>query len=144
MKTPRILVIDDEEKNIKLVKGMLMRENYNINGCLSGKETLESLQNDKPDLILLDILMPGIDGFELCRILKQDVSTRIIPIVMVTALNDQEGRKKALDAGAEDFLNKPLDQFELIARVKSLLRIKSYHDELINSHTEIAKKMRIL
>ena len=140
MKTPRILVIDDEEKNIKLVKGMLMRENYNINGCLSGKEALESLQNDKPDLILLDILMPGIDGFELCRILKQDVSTRIIPVVMVTALNDQEDRKKALDAGAEDFLNKPLNQFELIARVKSLLRIKSYHDELINSHTEIAKK----
>ena len=140
MKTPRILVIDDEEKNIKLVKGMLIRENYNINGCLSGEEALESLQNDKPDLILLDILMPGIDGFELCRILKQDVSTRIIPIVMVTALNDQEDRKKALDAGAEDFLNKPLDQFELIARVKSLLRIKSYHDELINSHTEIAKK----
>jgi len=140
MKTPRILVIDDEEKNIKLVKGMLIRENYNINGCLSGEEALESLQNDKPDLILLDILMPGIDGFEVCRMLKQDVSTRIIPIVMVTALDDQEDRKKALDAGAEDFLNKPLDQFELKARVKSLLRIKSYHDELINSHTEIAKK----
>jgi PAS domain S-box-containing protein len=140
MKIPRILVIDDEEKNIKLVKGMLMRENYNINGCLSGEEALESLQNDKPDLILLDILMPGIDGFEVCRMLKQDVRTRIIPIVMVTALDDQEDRKKALDAGAEDFLNKPLDQFELIARVKSLLRIKSYHDELINSHTEVAKK----
>jgi PAS domain S-box-containing protein len=119
---------------------MLMHECYNISGCLSGEEALESLKNDKPDLILLDILMPGINGFELCRMLKQDLSTRIIPIVMVTALNDQENRKKALDAGAEDFLNKPLDQFELIARVKSLLRIKSYHDELINSHTEIAKK----
>jgi PAS domain S-box-containing protein len=140
MKTPRILVIDDEEKNIKLIKGLLMRESYHINGCFSGEEALEFLQNDKPDLILLDILMPGIDGFELCRMLKQDVSTRIIPIVMVTALNDQEDRKKALDAGAEDFLNKPLDQFELKARVKSLLRIKSYHDEVINSHTEIAKK----
>ena len=140
MNTPRILVIDDEEKNIKLVKGMLMHESYSISGCLSGEEALESLKNDKPDLILLDILMPGINGFELCRMLKQDLSTRIIPIVMVTALNDQANRKKALDAGAEDFLNKPLDQFELIARVKSLLRIKSYHDELINSHTEIAKK----
>ena len=140
MKTPRILVIDDEEKNIKLIKGLLMRESYHINGCFSGEEALEFLQNDKPDLILLDILMPGIDGFEVCRMLKQDVSTRVIPIVMVTALNDKEDRKKALDAGAEDFLNKPLDKFELIARVKSLLRIKSYHDELINSHTEIAKK----
>ena len=140
MKTPRILVIDDEERNIKLVKGMLMHESYNINGCLSGEEAIEFLQDEKPDLILLDILMPGMNGFELCRMLKQDVSTRSIPIVMVTALNDKEDRKKALDAGAEDFLNKPVDQFELIARVKSLLRIKSYHDELINSHTEIAKK----
>ena len=103
MKTPRILVIDDEEKNIKLIKGMLIHESYTINGCLSGEEALKSLQDDKPDLILLDILMPGINGFELCRMLKQDVSTRIIPIVMVTALNDQEDRKKALDAGAEDF-----------------------------------------
>ena len=140
METPRILVVDDEENNIKLIKGMLMQESYNINGCLSGEEALKSLQDYKPDLILLDILMPGIDGFELCRRLKKDVNTRIIPIVMVTALKEREDRKKALDAGAEDFLNKPLQRFELIARVKSLLRIKSYHDELINSYTEIAKK----
>jgi len=140
METPRILVVDDEENNIKLIKGMLMQESYNINGCNSGEEALKSLQDYKPDLILLDILMPGIDGFELCRRLKKDVNTRIIPIVMVTALKEREDRKKALDAGAEDFLNKPLDRFELIARVKSLLRIKSYHDELINSYTEISKK----
>jgi PAS domain S-box-containing protein len=140
MKTPSILVVDDEEKNIKLIKGMLMKENYNFNGCPNGEEALKFLQCHKPDLILLDILMPGIDGFELCRMIKKNVSTRIIPIVMVTALKEREDRKKALDAGAEDFLTKPLDQFELIARVKSLLRIKSYHDELINSYTEITKK----
>jgi PAS domain S-box-containing protein len=140
MKTPNILVVDDEDKNIKLVKSMLIQENYDIKGCLSGEEALKSLQDYKPDLILLDILMPGIDGFELCKILKKDVNTRAIPIVVVTALKEREDRKKALDAGAEDFLNKPLDQFELIARVKSLLRIKSYHDELINSYTEIAEK----
>ena len=140
MKAPIILVVDDEEKNAKLVKGMLARENFIINGCLSGEEALKSLQDCKPDLILLDILMPGIDGFELCRMLKQDANTKIIPIVMVTSLNGREDRKKALDAGAEDFLIKPLDKFELIARVKSLLRIKSYHDELIYSYTAIAKK----
>ena len=144
MKTPSILVVDDEEKNIKLIKGMLMKENYNFHGCPNAEEALKFLQDHKPDLILLDILMPGIDGFELCRMLKKNVSTRIIPVVMVTALKEREDRKKALDAGAEDFLNKPLDQFELIARVKSLLRIKSYHDELINSYTEITKKNEAL
>ena len=140
MRTPRILVVDDEEKNVKLIKGMLMQEDYNIYGCLSGVEALKSLQNFKPDLILLDILMPEMDGFELCKMLKENVTTRIIPIVMITALKEQEDRKKALDTGAEDFLTKPLDRFELLARVKSLLRLKSYHDELINSYAEITKK----
>ena len=140
MKTPRILVVDDEEKNIKLIKGMLMRENFIIEGCLSGEAAIDAIQDGKPDLILLDILMPGIDGFELCRMLKKEVQTRTIPIVMVTALKEREERKKALEAGAEDFLNKPLDQFELMARVKSLLRLKSYHDELMYSYTEVAKK----
>ena len=144
MKTPTILVVDDEEKNIKLIKGMLGRENYIIRGCLSGEEAQRFLQDYKTDLILLDILMPGMDGFNLCKMLKKDVSTRMIPIVMVTALSEREERKKALDAGAEDFLSKPLDQFELSARVKSLLRIKSYHDELMNSYTEIAKKNQAL
>jgi PAS domain S-box-containing protein len=140
MRKCRILIVDDEENNIKLITGMLRRENYNIYGCLSGEEALKSLHDYKPDLILLDILMPGINGFELCRKLKKDASTRVIPVVMITALKEREDRKKALDAGAEDFLNKPLDKFELIARVKSLLRLKSYHDELTNSYTEIAEK----
>ena len=144
MKKPRILVVDDEEKNIKLIKGMLMRENFIIEGCLSGEAAIDAIQDCKPDLILLDILMPGINGFELCRMLKKEVSTRTIPVVMVTALKEREERKKALEAGAEDFLNKPLDQFELMARVKSLLRLKSYHDELMYSYTEVAKKNEAL
>ncbi len=140
MKKRRILIVDDEENNIKLITGMLSRENYNIYGCLSGEEALKSLHDYEPDLILLDVLMPGINGFELCGKLKKDTSTRAIPVVMITALKERNDRKKALDAGAEDFLNKPLDKFELIARVKSLLRLKSYHDELTNSYTEIAEK----
>ena len=140
MRTPRILVVDDDKRNIELVKGILFQENYEFRGCLSGEEALRILDDFKPDLIFLDILMPGIDGFELCRMLKKDVRTRIIPIIMITALNERKDRKKALEAGAEDFLSKPLDKFELLARAKSLLRLKSYHDELINSHAEIAKK----
>ena len=140
MRTPRILVVDDDKRNIELVRGILFQENYEFRGCLSGEEALRILDDFKPDLILLDILMPGIDGFELCRMLKKDVRTRIIPIIMITALNERKDRKKALEAGAEDFLSKPLDKFELLARAKSLLRLKSYHDELINSHAEVAKK----
>ncbi len=144
MGTPNILIVDDDKRNIELIKAMLMQENCKTYGCLSAEEALSCFNDYKPDLILLDILMPGIDGFELCRMLKQDVRTRIIPIIMITALNERKDRKKALEAGAEDFLNKPLDKFELIARVKSLLRLKSYHDELINSHAEIAKKNEAL
>ena len=141
MKTlPRILIVDDEEKNIKLIRGMLIHESYITEGCLSGEEALESIENKQPDLILLDILMPGINGFELCKMLKNDIRTRIIPIIIVTGLTDRKEREKALDAGAEDFLTKPIDKFELTARVKSLIRIKSYHDELIKSYREIAKK----
>jgi PAS domain S-box-containing protein len=140
MSTTRILVVDDDRKNIQLIKGMLFQEKYEICDCLSGEEALESLNNFKPDLILLDILMPGINGFELCKKLKKDIRTRIIPIIMITALNERKDRKQALEAGAEDFLSKPLDKFELLARAKSLLRLKSYHDELITSHTEIAQK----
>src|SRR5210317_1240560 len=102
MRKRRILIVDDEENNIKLITGMLRRENYNIYGCLSGEEALKSLHDYKPDLILLDILMPGMDGFELCRKLKKDASTRVIPVVMITALKERKDRKKALDAGAED------------------------------------------
>ena len=113
---------------------MLIHESYITEGCLSGEEALESIENKQPDLILLDILMPGINGFELCKMLKNDIRTRIIPIIIVTGLTDRKEREKALDAGAEDFLTKPIDKFELTARVKSLIRIKSYHDELIKSY----------
>jgi len=140
MRKPRILAVDDDKKNIEIVRGILSQENYEFRGCLSGEEALKTLDDFKPDLIFLDILMPGIDGFELCRMLKKDVRTRIIPIIMITALNERKDRKKALEAGAEDFLSKPLDKFELLARAKSLLRLKSCHDELTNSHAEIAKK----
>ncbi|MBI4620326.1 MAG: HAMP domain-containing histidine kinase [Desulfobacterales bacterium] len=93
-----------------------------------------------PDIILLDVMMPGIDGFEVCKRIKSNEKTRIIPIVMVTALTEKEARIKAIKAGADEFLSKPLDRTELLVRIKSLLRIKSYHDELLDSYKEITEK----
>ena len=144
MKVPNILIVDDEETNIKLIKTMLRRDKYNIFECHSGKEALDTVYSTKPDLILLDILMPEVDGFEVCRRLKKDDRTKIIPVIMVTALKERENRKIAMNLGANDFLNKPIDQLELIVRVKSNLRIKFYHDKLISSNFRLSKKNKEL
>ena len=140
LKVPKILIIDDEERNIRLLKAMLLSEEYHLTGVLSGKEALESLDEINPDLILLDVMMPEIDGFEVCSLIKQDEKTRAIPVIIVTALNEKEHRIKAMEAGADDFISKPVDRTELMIRVKSLLRMKAYHSELLDSFKEIAKK----
>lgn len=133
MKRPTILIVDDEQLNIKLVKAMLVSEDCLLLEAAHGEEALEIVKEAGPDLILLDVKMPGIDGFEVCRRLKQNHRTRIIPVVMVTVLPEKKHRIKAIEAGADDFLTKPVDETELIVRVKSLLRIKSYHDALRRS-----------
>ncbi len=140
VKTPTILIVDDEERNIKLLKAMLMAENYHLCGAVSGREALKIVADTPPDLILLDVMMAEIDGFEVCRRLKQDEKTRVIPILMITALREKEHRVRAMEVGADDFLSKPVDPTELVVRVKSLLRIKSYHDDLLRSYREIAEK----
>jgi two-component system sensor histidine kinase/response regulator len=138
MASPNILVVDDEERNIKLLKAMLSLENYEIKEARNGEEALDLVARSEPDLILLDVMMPGLDGFEVCRRIKLSEKTRIIPIVMVTALREREHRIRALDAGADDFISKPVDQTELFLRVKSLLRIKTYHDDLRRNYLELA------
>jgi signal transduction histidine kinase len=140
MQETKILIVDDEEKNIKLLKGILASEGYQLHRALNGEEALTKVAAIGPDLILLDIMMPGMDGFEVCKRLKQDESTQMIPIVMVTALGEKEYSTRAMNVGADDFLTKPVDHTELIVRVKSLLRIKTYHDSLLASYQEIAKK----
>ena len=117
-----ILIVDDEDRNIKLIKGMVMSEQYDIATASGGQETLDYLKDHQPDLILLDVMMPDIDGFEVCRQLKQDEITQVIPILMVTALMEKEHRVKAMEVGADDFLSKPVDRTELLVRIKSLLR----------------------
>jgi signal transduction histidine kinase len=140
MKRHKILIVDDEEKNIKLLKAMLMTENYQCFWAFNGNEALETVNEIEPDLILLDIMMPGIDGYEVCSRLKRNEKTRMIPIIMVTALIGKEDHIYSINSGADDFISKPVDRTELLTRVKSMVRIKSYQDDLVESHRELAEK----
>lgn len=138
MSEPLILIVDDEERNVKLLRAMITAKKYRTATAANGAEALRIVQETPPDLILLDVMMPGLNGFEVCARLKQSEATKTIPVIMVTALTEKEHRIKAMESGADDFLSKPVDQTELAVRVKSLLRIKSYHDELLVSYREIA------
>ncbi len=135
----RILVVDDEPFNIEIISGFLPKE-YEILSASDGKMALEKVEETSPDLILLDVIMPELDGFEVCRRLKTNKRTMSIPVVMVTSLTEKEDRIQGIEAGTDDFLSKPVDKYELNARVKSLLRVKRYHDELV----EEQEKLRIL
>jgi two-component system, cell cycle response regulator len=127
---PRILVVDDEPMNVEIFEGYLSID-YDVVKAYNGDEALLKVGTTNPDLILLDIMMPGKNGFEVCRILKENPKTMAIPIIIVTALKEKEDRIKAIEAGADDFLSKPIDIIEVTARVKSLLRIKQYYDALM-------------
>jgi len=128
----KILVVDDAEENIKLVTEILNRPKkvYQIESANNGYEALEKVKKVAPDLIMLDVVMPGIDGFEVCRVLKEDEKTRLIPVVMITALDSQQDRLRGLEAGVDDFISKPFNVYELLARVKNLLKLRSYVNEL--------------
>jgi two-component system cell cycle response regulator len=128
--TARILVVDDVEPNVRLLEAKLTIEYYDVLSCHDGLTALKLASDEKPDIILLDVMMPGMDGFETCKRLKADPETRHIPVVLVTALDGREDRIRGLDAGADDFLTKPLDDLVLFARVRSLVRLKLIMDEL--------------
>jgi len=128
--TARILVVDDIRTNIKVLEAKLSSEYYEVITASNGPEALEQAHNANPDLILLDVMMPGMDGFEVCRRLKADPATAHVPVIMVTALGDPEDRVQGLSAGADDFLTKPVDDVAMFARVRSLLRVKLMLDEL--------------
>jgi two-component system cell cycle response regulator len=128
--TARILVVDDIQANVKLLEAKLSAEYYEVLTAASGQECLDTARARLPDLILLDIMMPGMDGFEVCQRLKADEATAHIPVVMVTALSEIADRVKGLEAGADDFLSKPVNDTALFARVRSLLRLKMMMDEL--------------
>jgi PAS domain S-box-containing protein len=126
-------VVDDEPQNIELLEAHLVPQGYEIVKAASGEEALEKLSGNQIDLILLDVIMPRMSGFEVLEKLHADEKTRLIPAVMITALNETEDRVKALEAGCDDFISKPFNRHELLARVKSLLRIKFLHDDVDES-----------
>jgi two-component system cell cycle response regulator len=138
---PQILIVDDEPLNVKLIAAMIPPDQYQTVLAYSGEEALHQIRDGSPDLIFLDIMMPGLNGFELTRLLKADPKSRDIPIVLVTAFGGDENEIKGLEAGADEFLNKPVNKTELLARLKSLLRLKQYQEQIktrtcsINSFT---------
>ena len=132
---PRILIVDDNATNIDLIKKQLQGNDYHFESAPNGLEGLEKVKNWKPDLILLDLMMPGMSGYEVCKILKSDKELRFIPVIVVTALSEMDDKLKAIDLGADDFLIKPFNKMELASRIRSLLRVKSLYDDLDSSES---------
>ena len=141
-KKNKILVVDDEPMNVDLLEAMLPDEKYDVISASNGSEALKKATDLFPDLILLDIMMPGMDGYQVTRKLKDGPTTRHIPIVLVTALNGVEDKVKGLEVGADDFLTKPLDKAELKARVNSLLQVKAFHDHMLNYQKELEDEVK--
>lgn len=128
--TARILVVDDVLPNVKLLEAKLSREYYDVLTAMNGPDALEIIEREIPDIVLLDVMMPGMDGFEVCEQIKANPNLRHIPVIMVTALSDTSDRVRGLEAGADDFLTKPVNDIALFARVRSLIRLKIMMDEL--------------
>lgn len=126
----KILVVDDVPVNIQLLDTYLTSEGYEVISANNGQEAVDKVKTEFPDLVLLDVMMPVLDGFEVCKVLKSDAVTKFIPVIMVTALNEIKDKVKGIDSGADDFLSKPFNKLELLARVRSLLRIKDLNDQL--------------
>jgi putative two-component system response regulator len=135
--TGRVLVVDDVEANRVLLTALLTREGYQVELAVNGSEALERVRRHPPDIVLLDVMMPRPDGFDVCRALKEDPATRLVPIVLLTALHNPEDRIRGIDAGADDFISKPFHAHELRARVQSLIRIKRYTDDLDSAESVI-------
>ncbi len=142
----RLLAVDDKPENVRLLEAILVPAGYEVVGAVSGEEALAKARTEKFDMVLTDIVMPGMSGYELCRILRKDPATAFLPIVTITASGGTE-KREALDAGADDFVAKPLDKTELLARVRSLLRVKRYHDDLASAlerQTAIGEVLRTI
>jgi putative two-component system response regulator len=125
-----VLIVDDLPGNVRLLEAMLSPDGYVMRTASDGVQALRSIRTDPPDLVLMDVMMPHLNGFDACRTIKQDLSTRLIPVVLATSLDDTASRLSGIEAGADDFISKPFNAPELRARVRSLLRLKRYTDDL--------------
>lgn len=132
----KVLVVDDEPVNVELISGYLGKD-FEIIPAYSGKEALEKVRLANPDIVLLDIMMPEVQGYEVCEKIRIQDLTRFTPIVMITALTEIDDKIKAIESGADDFLTKPINRIELVTRIKSLLKTKYYHDQLVKSKEQI-------
>jgi class 3 adenylate cyclase len=140
VKTPaQILVVDDTPRNVKLLADLLTVKGYSVVTAASGREALASVDREGPDLVLLDVVMPEMSGYEVCRAIRAQPATAMLPVIMVTALDPGEERVKGIEAGADDFLTKPINQPELLARVRSLLRIKELYDKVQAQAAELSE-----
>jgi putative two-component system response regulator len=129
---PRVLVVDDDRRNVKLLEGYLLPERYEVLKAYSAEEALTLLGKSQVDLMLLDIMMPGLDGYEVCKRVKARESTRFIPVILITALDDLQAKVRGIEAGADDFLSKPANREELIARTRALIRVRELNRNLVS------------
>jgi len=143
-RSPRLLVVDDNTTNIELIKKQLHNQSYSFEDATNGYEALEKIRNWKPDLVLLDLMMPGMSGYEVCKTIKGDKDMRFIPVIVITALSELEDKLKAIDMGADDFLIKPFNKLELATRIRSLLRLKALYDDLDTSENILFSLARAL
>lgn len=135
----KILVVDDIAQNVKLLADLLTMKGYAVSTASTGESALERIAAELPDLVLLDVMMPGISGYEVCRRVRANPATALLPIVLCTSLDPQQERINGIESGADDFLGKPINQPELFARVRSLLRIKQLHDQTQHQAAELAR-----
>jgi len=140
----RVLVVDDTPQNLKLLEDLLGFQGYEVGAASSGEEALAMIRDRMPDLVLLDVLMPGMSGYDVCRAIRADARLAMLPVVMITALEDREERVKGIEAGADDFLSKPVNPPELLARVRSLLRIRRLYETVQRQKEQLAAWNRTL
>lgn len=137
LKRPKVLLVDDNKTNVELLQAQLKPFNYDLSTAFDGEQALKAVEANPPDLILLDLMMPKVSGYEVCKTLKQNKKTQFIPIIVITALKELDDKIRAIEIGADDFLLKPFNKIELITRVKSLLKLKELYDDVDSSESII-------